>query len=175
VATIDDTELAERLFLKSYPFRRYAPRTGDPVSSALTPLRKLLAECTVALVTTAGLSLSSQTPFDVITRMGDTSFREIPGDISPQVLEMNQRSWAFDKTGVLRDRNLAFPLDRLHEMQIRGEIGAVAKHHDSFMGSIVEPAKLIRASAPEVARQLASENVDVVTVSTNYKNKVYSG
>jgi D-proline reductase (dithiol) PrdB len=165
VATIDDTELAERLFLKSYPFRRYAPRAGDPVSSAMTPLRKPLAECTVALVTTAGLSLSSQTPFDVTTRMGDTSFREIPGDISPQVLEMNQRSWAFDKTGVLRDRNLAFPLDRLHEMQARGEIGAVATHHYSFMGSIAGPRKLINATAPEVARRLVAENVDVVLLT----------
>ncbi|HAG99154.1 MAG TPA: hypothetical protein DCL75_09930, partial [Ktedonobacter sp.] len=69
-----------------------------------------------------GLSLPGQPPFDVTIKMGDTSFREIPGDTSPQLLEMNQRSWAFDQTGVLRDRNLAFPLDRLREMHIRGEI-----------------------------------------------------
>lgn len=68
--------------------------------------------------------------------MGDSSFREFPADISPQVLQMNQRSWAFDHSGVLRDRNLAMPLDRLREMHTRGEIGALAPQHYSFMGSI---------------------------------------
>jgi D-proline reductase (dithiol) PrdB len=165
VATIDDVELAERLFLKGYPFYRFAPRAGDTVSSAMTPLQKPLTECTVALVTTAGLSLSSQAPFNITSKMGDTSFREIPGDISPQLLEMNQRSWAFDKTGILRDRNLAFPLDRLHEMQACGEISAVAAHHYSFMGSIAGPRKLINETAPEVARRLAAENVDVVLLT----------
>jgi hypothetical protein len=37
---------------------------------------------------------------------------------------------------VLRDRNLAMPLDRLREMHTRGEIGALAPQHYSFMGSI---------------------------------------
>jgi len=113
----------------------------------MTPLKKPLEECAVALVTTAGLSLPDQPPFDVAIKMGDTSFREIPGDISPQLLEMNQRSWAFDHTGILRDRNLALPLDRLHEMHGRGEIGAVAPHHYSFMGSNVGPSKLMEESA----------------------------
>ena len=119
----------------------------------------------MALVTTAGLSLPDQPPFDVTIRMGDSSFRELPGDISPQLLEMNQRSWAFDKSGILRDRNLALPLDRLREMQARGEIGAVATHHYSFMGSIVGPRKLINDSAPEVARRLVADAVDAVLLT----------
>ena len=162
---MEDVELVERLFLKGYPFSRFAPRPGDPVSTAMTPLKKPLEECTIALVTTAGLSLPDQPPFDVAIKMGDTSFREIPGDISPQLLEMNQRSWAFDHTGILRDRNLALPLDRLHEMYSRREIGAVAPHHFSFMGSIVGPRKLINDSAPEVARRLSADAVDVVLLT----------
>jgi len=165
LAKLDDVELTERLFLKGYPFRKYSPRPGDPASSAMTPLQKPLTACRVALVTTAGLSLPGQPPFDVTIKMGDTSFREIPGDTSPQLLEMNQRSWAFDQTGVLRDRNLAFPLDRLREMHIRGEIRSVARYHYSFMGSIAGPRKLINESAPEVARRLADEKVDVVLLT----------
>jgi len=69
------------------------------------------------------------------------------------------------QTGVLRDRNLVFPLDRLREMLERGEIGAIAPHHYSFMGSIVGPSKLIKQSAPEVARRLAAEGVDVVLLT----------
>ena len=165
VAQFDDIELVERLFLKGYPFSRYSPRPDDPVANAVTPLRKALDTCIVALVTTAGLSLPDQAPFDVTIKRGDSSFRELPADISPQLLEMNQRSWAFDQSGILRDRNLALPLDRLKEMQQRGEIGRVAPHHYSFMGSIVGPSKLIKESAPEVARRLKTEHVDVVLLT----------
>lgn len=165
MAQLADVDLAERLFLKGYPFGRYSPRPDDPVANAMTPLRKPLAACVVALVTTAGLSLPDQPPFDVKIKMGDSSFREIPSDISPQLLEMNQRSWSFDQTGILRDRNLTLPLDRLHEMYKRGEIGAVAPHHYSFMGSIVGPSKLIKEFAPEVAHRLVNDGVDVVLLT----------
>jgi len=162
VAQFDDIELVERLFLKGYPFSKYSPRPGDPVANAVTPLRKPLDQCMIALVTTAGLSLPDQPPFDVTIKMGDSSFREFPAGISPQLLEMNQRSWSFDQAGILRERNLALPLDRLKEMQQRGEIGKVAPRHYSFMGSIVGPTKLMKESAPEVARRLRGDNVDVV-------------
>jgi D-proline reductase (dithiol) PrdB len=165
MARLEDVEFKERIFLKGYPFNHYSPRPGDPVANAITPLQKPLSDCTVALVTTAGLSLPDQPPFDVTIRNGDSSFREIPSDISPQLLEMNQRSWSFDQTGILRDRNLTFPLDRLREMQIRGEIAALAPRCYSFMGSIVGPARLMRESAPEVARRLKADQVDVVLLT----------
>ncbi len=163
VAQFEEIELRERLLLKGYPFSRYAP--GKYWQQVITPLKKPLRDCTVALVTTAGLSLPDQPPFDVTIRMGDSSFREFPGTISPQQLEMNQRSWSFDKTGVLRDRNLALPLDRLREMQAQGEIGAVAPHHYSFMGSIIGPRKLIQENAPKVAHRLVADGVDVVLLT----------
>lgn len=165
MARMEDVEFKERLFLKGYPFKHYSPRPGDPVANAVTPLQKPLSTCQVALITTAGLSLPDQAPFDLTIRNGDSSFREIPSDISPQLLEMNQRSWSFDQTGILRDRNLALPLDRLREMQERGEIGALAPYCYSFMGSIVGPAKLMKESAPEVARRLKADGVDIVLLT----------
>jgi D-proline reductase (dithiol) PrdB len=165
MANINDVDLAERLFLRGYPFNRYAPHAGDAVAAAVTALRRPLSACTVALITTAGLSLPDQPPFDTSNKMGDSSFRELPANISPQLLQMHHRSWSFDQTGILRDRNLVFPLDRLREMREQGEIGAIAPHHYSFMGSIVGPAKLIKYSAPEVARRLASAGVDVALLT----------
>ena len=165
MALFEDLDLAERLFLKGYPFGKYAPRPSDPVTMAVTPLQKSLANATIALVTTAGLSLAEQPPFNTRHKMGDSSFREFSGDISPQQLEMNHRSWSFDQTGILRDRNLVLPLDRLREMQARGEIGAIAPRHYSFMGSIVGPSKLIKESAPEVAHRLVRDGVDVVLLT----------
>lgn len=161
MASFEDIELTERLFLRGYPFRRYSPRPQNPETMAMTTLKKPLSACTVALVTTAGLSLADQSPFNTNIKMGDTSFREFPSSISPQSLEMHHRSWAFDQTGILRDRNLVLPLDRLREMLNKEEIGAIAPYHYSFMGSIVGPAKLIKESAPEVARRLVASSVDV--------------
>lgn len=165
MACLEDVEFKERMFLKGYPFKHYSPRPGDPVANAVTLLQKPLAACTVALVTTAGLSVPDQKPFDLTIRNGDSSFREIPSTVSPQLLEMRQRSWSFDQTGILRDRNLALPLDRLREMQRRGEIGRLAPRCYSFMGSIVGPSKLMRESAPEVARRLKADGVDVVLLT----------
>ncbi len=165
MARFEDIEIIERLFLKSYPFNKYGPRPEDPVSHAVTPLKKPLAACRVALVTTSGLSLADQPPFDTNNKMGDSSFREFPGDISPQLLEMNHRSWSFDQTGILRDRNLVLPIDRLREMQERGEIGSVAPHHYSFMGSIVGPRHLTQESAPEVAHRMVADGVDVALLT----------
>lgn len=165
MAQMDELSLSERLLLKGYPFYRYARRPENLVSMAMTPLQKSLSDCTVALVTTAGLSLPDQPPFDTTIRMGDSSFREFPNDISPQVLEMHHRSGAFDQRGILRDRNLVLPLGRLREMLAQGVIGDIAPHHYSFMGSIIGPSKLMRESTPEVARRLVADNVDVVLLT----------
>ncbi len=165
MAQLKDVSLMERLFIARYPFSKFSPRPGDPLASIATPLRKPLKNCRVALVTTAGLSLPGQPPFDISIKNGDTSFRELPADTVTQTIEMHQRSWAFDHTGVLKDQNLAFPLDRLRELQQRGEIGEIAPHHYSFMGSIVSPSKLIKETAPEVARRLKADAVDVVLLT----------
>ncbi len=162
MARFEDLQISERLFVQRYPFHRYSTSNR---SFATLPLQKPLAYCTVALVTTAGLSLPQQPAFDTTIRMGDTSFREISGDIAPDLLEMHHRSGAFDQSGILRDRNLALPLDRLREMVARNEIAAVAPHHYSFMGSISGPKRLITETAPEVARRLVNDHVDIVLLT----------
>jgi D-proline reductase (dithiol) PrdB len=50
MATLDQLTLTERLFVKAYPWRRIEPVPW-------TPLRKPLAECRLALVSSAGFSL----------------------------------------------------------------------------------------------------------------------
>lgn len=165
MATFKDIHLAERLFMQGYPFHRFAPKAENPASLAITSLRKPLSACTVALITTAALSLPDQPPFDTSKKLGDPSFRELPGLVSPQELQMHHLSWAFDQRGILQDRNLALPVDRLVEMQRRGEIQAVAPHHYSFMGAISGPKRLIKETAPEVARRLLADQVDVVLLT----------
>jgi D-proline reductase (dithiol) PrdB len=137
------------MFLRTYPWRRI-----DPVPCA--PMRKPLAQSRIALVTTAGLHLPDQPPFDNDERGGDTSYRVIPSDADVKTLREAHRSETFDHSGVLSDANLAFPLDRLREMGLQ-----LAPRHLSFMGSITAPGRLTKESAPEAAQLLVDDGVDV--------------
>lgn len=115
----------------------------------------------MALVSSAGLVLPGQEPFDDAVRGGDVSFRVLPGDAGVATLIDTHRSGTFDHSGVRRDPNLAFPLDRLRELAAAGRIGEVAPRHISFMGSITAPGRLIRDSAPAMADLLVEDQVDV--------------
>lgn len=157
MATYDDLSLHVRLFMKSYPFSRYAI---DPPPCARQA--KPLDESRVALVTTAGLRTPGQSDFDHSDKRGDPSFREIPNTIERRLLVESHRSYAFDHEAVRSDINLAFPLDRFRELESRGVIGALNHRHFSFMGSIVGPRRLINETAPQVARALAEDRVDAV-------------
>jgi len=155
VATLDELSLVERLFVKAYRWRRI-----DPVP--WTPLRKPLAACKLALVSSAGFSLPGREPFDSTLRGGDPSFRDIPSDADVTLLVENHRSPSFDHSGMRRDPNLAFPIDRVRELAAAGRIGAVNHRHLSLMGAIVAPGRLVRDHAPEGARRLVADGVDIV-------------
>lgn len=152
---ISEFSFPVRAFLKAYRWRRI-----DPVP--WSPLRNPLSEANVALVTTAGLVLPDQPPFDEHVKGGDTSFREIPDDADVRALIDTHRSETFDHGGIAADANLAFPLDRLHELARDGVVGRANRRHLSFMGSITATARLVKERAPEAARLLVADGVDAV-------------
>ena len=157
MANYAEMSLHVRLFMKKYPFSRFRI---DPVPAH--PLRPPLSKSRVALVTTAGLCLPDQLPFNNKLKMGDPSWREIPNAVETRSLIETHRSQAFDHRGVEADRNLAFPLDRFRELEASGQIGRLNHRHFSFMGSIIGPRPLIQQTAPEVARLLRADGVDAV-------------
>jgi D-proline reductase (dithiol) PrdB len=156
MATYNDLSLHVRLFMKSYPFSRY---TIAPTPCARQA--KPLDQSRVALITTAGLRTPEQSDFDRSDKRGDPTFREIPNTIETGLLMESHRSYAFDHEAVRSDIALAFPLDRFRELESRGVIGALNHRHFSFMGSIVGPRRLIDETAPQVARMLAEDRVNV--------------
>lgn len=159
MATYEEMSLPVRLFMKAYPFARYRI---EPVPCA--PLRKPLSEARVALVTSAGYHTPEQQGFARIT-IGDHSFREIPRDVDVRTLIESHNSTSFDHAGVRADQNLALPLERFRELAGRGVIGELNHRHFSFMGSIVNPRRLMRESAPEAARRLRADGVDAVLLT----------
>lgn len=156
MATYDDLSLHVRLFMKGYKFSRHVI---DPMPCA--KLKRPLNQSRIALVTTAGLKTPEQKDFDHSIKMGDPSFREIPNTVDVRLLIESHRSYSFDHSGIQTDANLAFPLDRFRDLEARGEIGQLNHRHFSFMGSIVGPGKLITDTAPQVARDLRADGVDV--------------
>lgn len=158
MAHLSDLPLKYRLLIRGYPFRRVEWRPGACLTKPLNQAR-------IAMITTAGLYLPGQQPFDQSYRHDDCSFREIPWGAPVEALQIGQSSDAFDHGGIEADRNLALPLARLAELVTRGIVGESAPRHFSIMGSIIAPARLISESGPEIARRLAQDKVDGVFVA----------
>lgn len=134
---------------------------GNP-EPAWTPLRKPLPECRVALLSTAGVHLRRQQPFDLMDRRGDWSFREIPGDVVASDLMASHSH--YDTADANQDINCVFPIDAVRTLASQREIGGVSPLHVGMMGFVPSGARLRDASAPAVAARLR-DVADVVLLT----------
>ena len=158
MASLTDLSLKYRIFMRTYRYRQ-----ADWSPGAV--LKKPLARARVAVVTTAGYYLPEQSPFDDSIRGGDYSYRVIPDGSDLSSLRIGNRSDAFDSSGIEADKNLALPLDRLHDLARTRQIGSVAPRHFSFMGSMTAPGRLVSRTGPEVAAMLREDEVDAVLLT----------
>lgn len=130
-----------------------------------TPFKGQVNQSRVALVTTAGMHLKSEPPFNMRDPAGDPSFRPIPADAAPG-------SWTithdyYDHADADKDINVVFPFEVLRELAELGEIGSVNDRHFSFMGHILPPhiQTLMHKTAPQVAQLLKQDRVDIVLLT----------
>jgi D-proline reductase (dithiol) PrdB len=147
-----------RQFLENYRWRKIEPIPWKTLDKPLSGSR-------LALVSSAGFVLKGQLPFDKTIKGGDVSFREIPSSIEVRELINTHISEAFESGGIDRDPNLAFPIDRVMEMEKSGLIGEVNHRHLSFMGSLTAPGRLIKRTAPAAADLFAQDGVDIVLLT----------
>jgi D-proline reductase (dithiol) PrdB len=143
---------------------RFIEKTGAVGVEGIpwTPFTKGLASSKVAIVTTAGVHLRGQKPFDMIDKCGDPTYRELPS-AAPRA-EYTITHDYYDHTDADRDLNIVFPIDRLSEMRDSGVIGSLAEVNYGFMGHIDAHHidTLIKKTAPEVASRLKTLGVDAV-------------
>lgn len=151
---IADMEPKLKDFMQDYPWRKL----GEIKPAKRT---KPLAECRVALVSSAGMVAPGQAPYDSEVKGGDWSWRVIPRNIDVQDLTEHHRSDSWDRTGIEADRNMGMPIGRLHELVAAGVIGEVAPRHISVMGSITATGRFIRKTVPEIVEALTADEVDV--------------
>lgn len=120
-----------------------------------------LRDCTVAIVTTAGLRHPDQPDWGF--RSGDQSFRIFDAN-GPLIL--SHTSHNFDRSGFVADLNVVFPIDRLREMAAAGVIKGVAPRHVSFVGNLDETMSTIRLdTGPAAAKVLRESGVNVVLLT----------
>ena len=124
-------------------------------------MQKALSQSRVAMVSTAGLHLRE----DRLFQGGDPSYRVIPSDAKASDVILSHVSIGFDHTGIYRDLNLAFPLDRLWELAQQGQVGSLARSYYSFMGAQRDPRRIIEETGPEAAALMHDEGVDLVLLA----------
>ena len=134
-----------------------------------TPIEKPLAEAKVALLTTAGVSMKGDPPFDMEAERkrptwGDPSWRPIRLGATGDDVEINHLH--IDTSYAKRDLNVALPMDRLRELVEEGCVGAAAETHYSIMGfQGNDPTRVVRESAQPIYERLRDERVDILALA----------
>lgn len=136
-----------------------------PLPIPWTPLAKQLSECCVALISSGGIALKTDIPFDQEGERqnpwwGDPSFRTIPKTATEKDVDIYHLHIKPDYAR--RDINCLLPIRRLEELAKNGEIGSVADTHYSIMGYLLQPEEMLDRSVPDIIQRLKDEQVDVV-------------
>jgi D-proline reductase (dithiol) PrdA len=132
----------------------------DVPPAVWTTVTKPLETMRVALVTAGGVHMRSQARFIV---SGDTSYREIPGDVKSEHLMVTHGG--YDNSDANKDINCMFPLDRLRELAEAGVIKEVAPTHVGLMGGGGDVHVMAEVTGPAIARLLRAECVDAVIMT----------
>jgi D-proline reductase (dithiol) PrdB len=162
--------------IDSYRFLDYASRQvmkawagrQEPGVIPFTPLAKPLRDCTVALVSTAGVARLDDRPFDQDGERrnpwwGDPTFREIPLGTSEKDVKLYHLH--IDPRFGEADLDVVLPMRRLAELAGEGVVGRPARTHYSLMGYILEPKELIEKTAPAIAERLRGEGIDAALLA----------
>jgi Glycine/sarcosine/betaine reductase selenoprotein B (GRDB) len=164
---VDSFKFLPRSFLPLYEHVRPLPDESDPVWA---PFTRRLADASIALLTSAGLSLDGdQQPFDLDRERreptwGDPSFRVLPHDLGDRELVMSHLH--VNGSDVRADRNVALPVDVLDDLVAAGVVGRAAPSHISVMGYQEAGLAEWRAvTAPAIVEHLRAQGTDGVVLA----------
>jgi D-proline reductase (dithiol) PrdB len=134
-----------------------------------TPVVRPLSDSKLALLSTAGLSMHGDPPFDMEFERrnptkGDPSWRALRSDANSETIVANHLH--IDTGYIERDLSVALPLDRARELVAEGRLGALAETHYSTMGyQGNDAASQVEQSAPEIAARMKREEVDLALLA----------
>lgn len=132
------------------------PNFGEPPMVAVP---RPAAELTVGLLVSLGARTLRQPPLE---RTNDLSYRRIHRFVPSSDIVFDHatpaRFWADT------DLNVAFPRDRMVELEAEGTIGALAPTAISILGSISHWDRLATEMAPRIKDEFEQQGVDLVLV-----------
>lgn len=164
-------DFASRQVMKAWTARAETARTeaarGQGGAIPFTPLAKPLRACTVALLTTAGVTRNDDRPFDQEGERrnpwwGDPTFRTIP--LGTTEADVKLYHLHVDPKFAAADLDVVLPMRRLSELAAAGFVGRPAPTHYSTMGYILDARELVQETAPAIAARMCAEGVDAAAL-----------
>ncbi len=148
-----------RKFIPDGEFRGFIP---------WTPLAKPLSQTTLALVTSAGISLKTDPPFDMEREKkkaiwGDRSYRAIPRGTTEKDIEVNHLH--IHTNYIKRDINVILPLARMAEFERERIIGRLAPTSYSFYGFQWQNTDFLKEAIEPISRKMTLEGAEAVLMT----------
>ena len=128
------------------------------------PVSKPLAESRISLVSTAGLSMKGDEPFDMDGERrrpswGDPSWRRLDRSVTADTVQAHHLH--IETSHLLTDLDVCFPAPLLRELEAEGVIGEAAPSHYSIMGFQGADLRRLQPSCREIAEAMVAEDVDL--------------
>ncbi len=148
--------------------RTFIPEKEFNGATPWMPMSKPLSQTTIALVTSAGISLKSDPPFEMEREKreplwGDRSFRMIPRDTTENDIDVNHLH--INTTYIKQDINVILPLARMAEFEQEKLIGRLATTAYSFYGFQWQNDDFLREAIEPISRKMKMEKVEAVLLT----------
>ena len=133
-----------------------------------TPMSKPLNQATLALVTSAGISLKTDPPFDMEREKkeptwGDRSFRAISRGTTEEDIEVNHLH--INTAYIKQDINVILPLARMAEFEQEKIIGRLASTAYSFYGFQWQNTDFLKEAIEPISKKMKLEGVEAVLLT----------
>jgi D-proline reductase (dithiol) PrdB len=127
-----------------------------------------LNRTTIALVTSAGISLKTDPPFDMEREKreaiwGDRSFRKIPRDTTEADIDVKHLH--INTTYIKQDINVILPLQRMAEFEKESIIGSLAPTSYSFYGFQWQNNDFLEEAIEPISKKMKLEGVEAVLLT----------
>ena len=148
-----------RTFIPEEDYRGFIP---------WTPMSKPLSQSTLALVTSAGISLKTDPSFDMEREKreptwGDRSLREIPRGTTEKDIEVNHLH--INTSYIKQDINVILPLARMAEFEQEKTIGRLAPTSYSFYGFQWQNTDFLKEAIEPISKLMKAEKVEAVLMT----------
>jgi len=148
-----------KTFIPEEDFKGYIP---------WTPMSKPLSETTLALVTSSGISLKTDPPFDMEREKreplwGDRSYRKIPRGTTGKEIDVNHLH--INTSLAKQDINVILPLARMAEFEQEKIIGRLAPTAYSFYGFQWQNTDFLKEAIEPISKDMKTEKVEAVLLT----------